>query len=198
MRKRRRRPKMDPLTAVELRRFSRNYLRYEVEIFFGLRGFLLDYDSPEGHRLTTFGEQMTQFARLEAWCMHLRLLTNFLYDHRGEGTDPVAEDFVTNVKAWKQDRPTKTEELTSATNLISQHIAHLSYERRPGLRFAREHITASVAAALRVFVKHADPAKVDSFFLEEIQVLATPPFVDLSSAPRRPTIDEVRRLAKLL
>ena len=72
-------------------------------------------------------------AFLEAWSIHARNLLDIFYfdtpNKRLHPDDVIAEDFFDNSSAWRDCRPTQSEEMKTLSGRISKEIAHLTYTR---------------------------------------------------------------------
>ena len=74
--------------------------------------------------------QHTWNAYLESFVIHLRSVIDFLYPPTNHKQDDIlAEDYVTNVAEWNNDRPAKTNLLRDAKTKADKQVAHLTYAR---------------------------------------------------------------------
>jgi hypothetical protein len=180
------------LTDAELKEFSGEHLRYEMQMLFIYRNILA------GARRHATMEDTQRFAAcLEAWAIHLRLLIDFLYDHRGQGTDAIASDFIEDatIQKWKKARPKKTADLQRAADRAGTQVAHLSYGRKvldPWDNF--QELTEDISDRLRVFVDHAAPTRLDPFFVEVFRHMSARS-IDMSRLPPDASLEDLARLA---
>lgn len=180
------------LTDAQLRQFCGHHLLYEMEMLFIYRNILAG-----ARRHATMEDTMRFTACLEAWVIHLRLLTDFLYDTRGQDTDAIAVDFIEDarVKAWKRARPKKNSALQAAASRAGTEVAHLSYsriEQAPWDNFGE--LTETISAILNVFVDHAASTRLDPAFTELFRRLAARP-IDMSKLKPDASLDDLARVA---
>jgi hypothetical protein len=149
------------------------------------------------HPHATLEDKMRYTACLEAWVIHLRLLTDFLYDMRGQGTDAIAADFIepARVPEWKRARPKKSPDLETATSRAGTQVAHLSYLRKemdPWDNFGE--LTEAVSSVVRVFIDHAAPTRLDPAFIAVFRSLSARP-IDMSQLKPDASQDDLARVA---
>ena len=150
-----------------------------------------------GARRHSTMEDVQRFnACLEAWVIHLRLLLDFLYDSRGQDTDAIAEDFIENarIREWKRARPKKTVDLQIAASRAGTQVAHLSYLRKEMDPWEVQQLTDAMIDRLRIFVAHAEPARLGPSFGELFRLLAARP-IDKSRLPADATMEDLARIA---
>jgi len=137
-------------------------------------------------------------ASLEAWAIHLRLLIDFLYDKRGEGTDAIASDFIeeARVPEWRRTRPKKTVDLQRAADRAGTQVAHLSYSRKIMDPWDNFHeLTEQMSDRLSVFIDHAAPARLDPHFVDVFRRLSAGP-IDMSRLPVNASLEDLARIAE--
>jgi hypothetical protein len=105
----------------ELRHFAEDSIAYEVRMLVGhareLRPFLRDGRLPAG-----FPPDTPADAYLEAWLVHIRLLNEFLKDHRGRGA-ATADEWEPD--GWQRRGFLEKEEREA----VDRQLAHLSWKR---------------------------------------------------------------------
>jgi hypothetical protein len=159
------------LTDRTLAEYSREHLKYEIEMLFRT-----------AHRLATTGAQMddvTRNAFIESFTIHARALGAFLYDRRKWDDDVLSEQYVTNVGAWHKARRQKPRVLRRSGERVGKEIGHLTLRRYRGAAPQKQwdifRLCGQLTRSLKQFAKHADPqrlhrdvrALIDSLQLEE-------------------------------
>ena len=179
------------LTDAQLKEFSGEHLRYEMQMLFICRNILAG-----ARRHATMEDTQRFAASLEAWAIHLRLLIDFLYDKRAEGTDAIASDFIEDarVREWKRARPTKTADLQRAADRAGTQVAHLSYSRKIRDPWDNFHeLTEAISDRLKVFIEHAAPTRLDPHFVEVFRHLSAGP-IDMSRLPVNASLADLARM----
>ena len=114
-------------------------------------------------------------AFLESFTIHARALALFLYKGPKRDGDVTAEQYVTDVRKWKAGRGDIPAELQEVIDRTSKEIAHLTRGRRPPRDpkkgWTIEHVYLLLCRPLHLFLRHADPARLDvrvSAFIDEL------------------------------
>lgn len=71
----------------------------------------------------------TRNALIECFAVHARVLLDFLYSPRHKPDDVIAEDFFDYGSTWLQQRPEKSQLLTTIHKRVGKEVAHLTYAR---------------------------------------------------------------------
>jgi hypothetical protein len=135
--------------AATTRAYAAEHLAYEVEMALSL----VDSFRQFARVLDVVGRN----AYVEAFALHARNITAFLYARKPKQDDCVAEDYFANRETWPKTRPARPAALKPIGSRASAEVAHLSYERKdPSDPWDFEAIGNGLAAVLRVFVDSAD------------------------------------------
>jgi len=105
-------------------------------------------------------------AYLESFVLHVRNLIDFFYlPKKSRFDDILAEDFVTNVPQWKEDRlGLKSPLMDEAKTRVDKLAAHLTYKRLtldPKWKFA--DIRADLQHVFNCFFNHLPPGRTAWF-----------------------------------
>ncbi len=113
------------LSDEELAGFSDEHLQYEVGMLHGTAQALRD---PPRDQDGTIGA-IIEYALLESFLIHARVLINFLYDGPKRDDDVAAEDFFDEEEQWTEHRPAKSCLLRENRERINKALAHLTKVR---------------------------------------------------------------------
>jgi len=114
------------LSESELLAFSREHLRYELDMLFStaeILGRMQTSATP-----TPFDTLVTN-AWLESFVIHLRNVIEFLYPQRLKENSVIAEDFFPDPLDWKKTRPKMTSAIKNARQRAHTELSHLTTTR---------------------------------------------------------------------
>ena len=154
--------KQRSLSEAELLEYSKEHLRYEIEMFFGVGILLSETALPANDN-----EAVIRNALVESFVIHLRNLLLFLYPHSHGDNDVISDDFfVDTVKDWKCNRPKITSALEDARTRSHREISHLTAFRRDGRGESKDwpvlQLMQEIKSVLQAFVNNASAARLDS------------------------------------
>jgi len=146
------------MTDQELRDFAADHIYYELlmlhETAMGLK-WRKDLDS----------DFALKNAFIESFTIHARVLALFLYKGPKWDDDVTAEQYVRDVQKWKAERGDIPAELQEVIDRTGKEIAHLTKGRRPPgdpkKGWTIEHVYVLLCKPLHLFLRHADPARLD-------------------------------------
>jgi len=130
-------------------------------------------------------DQVTRYAYLESFVLHLRNLIDFLYPPPNRHPDDILSDhYVSRVTEWNGRRPAKTPLLSDAKDRANKLGAHLSY-RRADRDKAWDWVTILVQLkpVFSCFLDHLPEARKAWFAGTELGVPAGP-----TGAPSSPVV----------
>jgi hypothetical protein len=150
------------LSDDELLRYSKQHLKYEIEMLFNVGIKLLQTyfskDDPES--------VIDKNVLVESFAIHLRNLLLFLYPQRSDKRDVISNYFFLEpITEWQQKRPKDTESLRDLRTRASQEISHLTVLRRDGTDDPQgwpiRKIMDEMKPILEIFVNNASSQKLD-------------------------------------
>ena len=114
-------------------------------------------------------------AILHSFLIAARNLIPFLYFPRERSNDLRAEDFFDDGATWHQKRPASPYDVRELFTLISQRLAHLTWDRFNEKKLAWDWLSIAfpIAEALEAFVSHAPSATIDQRLKKESRHLMT-------------------------
>src|SRR2546427_3069438 len=120
-------------------------------------------------------------AFIESFTIHARALAFFLYQGRKFDGDVTAEQYVRDVLKWKAERGDIPADLQEVIDRTGKEIAHLTRGRRsprdPKKGWNIEHVYLLLCKPLHLFLRHADPARLDGSvpaFIQELPPGSSP------------------------
>jgi hypothetical protein len=120
-------------------------------------------------------------ASIESFAIHVRNVVAFLYNlkGRGSGDHHFADDYVTDIGAYRKARPRRPPALErDVVDRIHKQVAHLNYARAgyaPEERlWLYDDICLAFAPVVRSFLSYVDPAKVSPEFVDQVQRVLPP------------------------
>ena len=158
----------------ELQRASED-VKYEIDMLRATASFLSASWSAT--------DQVTRYAYLESFVVHLRNLIDFLYPPRNRQPDDIlSDDYVSRVTEWKATRPAMAPLLRDAKCRANKLGAHLSY-RRADMDKAWEWaaILAQLQPVINCFLDHVPEDRKAWFAGAGLEVPAGP-----TGAPSQP------------
>ncbi len=118
-------------------------------------------------------------ALIESFTIHARVLALFLYKGPKWEDDVTAEQYVRDVQEWRAARGDIPPELQEVIDRTGKEIAHLTRGRRPPgdpkKAWTIEHVYRLLCGPLHLFLKHAEPGRLDVSVAAFIRALPTPP-----------------------
>ena len=75
------------------------------------------------------GEGPVKNAFLESFCIHARVLMDFLYSSAARPDDVIAEDYFSSEEEWHKQRPQEPSRLRADRERVNKRLAHLTYTR---------------------------------------------------------------------
>jgi hypothetical protein len=154
-----------PMTASlfsdgDLLRYSKNHVRYEIDMFFRAGVEVLQNNFPKTDPL------MYKNALVESFATHLRNLLLFLYPYSPDGQDIISDHFfLVPVDDWKKKRPTETEAFRNARARASREVSHLTVSRRDGNGESKAwpilNLMKDINTVLKIFVDNASSKRLD-------------------------------------
>jgi hypothetical protein len=161
----------------KLHGFSADHLHYEINMCRKTLG-LLAGGTADG---------VLKDVLVESYAIHLRALIEFLYDPRRNPDDLRAGDFVKVDAAWLRARGAKPKALTDAQKRAHKQIAHFTKKRfaygTPEKNWMPGYEIPALVAGLRLFLQHADPAKLHPIVSEAVGGLASLVSAEAEEAP---------------
>src|SRR3989442_15048131 len=167
------------MTDQELRDYAEDHVSYELTMLYETAMRLK-------HEKAIDTDWILKNAFIESFTIHARALAQFLYfgpkptGRRPKATsDVTAEQYVKDVAAWEAARGTIPAELQEVIDRTGKEIAHLTTGRRPASdprkNWNFEQVFRMFFAPLHLFLKHAEPARLDASVPAFISALPTPP-----------------------
>lgn len=127
--------------------YSGEHIKYEIDMFF----WLAEACRPSSEKkimVRPEDAQAIRYAMIEAFVIHLRNLTDFLYPRGSlQPTDVIAGDFLDAVSV--SPLPDISDTLISARERADKEISHLTTSRRVGAPPDKEWQFAALAAEIR-------------------------------------------------
>lgn len=112
------------MTNEELQKYSGEHIKYEIEML-----FMSVYIRRLEDQVDSIFRQGINNVSIESFAIHLRNVTNFLYDGCKYKDDICAELYEQDPGDWKSIRPVKSENLVIAQKRASKQVAHLTTRR---------------------------------------------------------------------
>jgi len=157
------------MTEQELRDYAADHISYELSMLYETAMCL-----EHGKALDT--EIIVTNALVESFAIHARTLAQFLYYGPRRPGDVTAEEYVRNVRAWKEARGSIPPELQEVIDRTGKEIAHLTIRRPPSgdpqKRWNVAHVFRLFFRPLHVFLAHTEPARLDvgvAAFINELE-----------------------------
>jgi hypothetical protein len=156
----------DKIATPQARRdYSREHVKYEVDMFFGSLAMLKGGIRVDG---TVQVLCAAENGPGEPVALHARNLIQFLYPDAwrdsSRPTDVCAYHFLASFEAWATARPPLSDTLRRAKERADKEMAHLTTERITGTPEIKTwHFTTlgdELSTVLRAFVAAADPASL--------------------------------------
>jgi hypothetical protein len=162
------------MTDQELRDFAADHLYYEL---------LMLHETAMGlkWRETLDADFALKNALIESFTVHARVLAQFLYYSPSKKfpDDVTAEHYVRDVREWKAARGPLPADLQEVIDRTGKEIAHLTRGRRPPgdprKAWTVEHVYRLLCVPLHLFLKHAEPERLEVSVTAFILALPTPP-----------------------
>jgi hypothetical protein len=160
------------MTDQELRDYAADHVSYELTMLYETamrlkRDKAIDTD------------WILKNAFIESFTIHARALALFLYKGPKLAGDVTAEQYVKDVAAWKAARGNIPPELQEVIDRTGKEIAHLTTGRHPAGNpkkgWSIEHVYRMFFAPLHLFLRHAEPARLDVSVRAFISALPAPP-----------------------
>jgi hypothetical protein len=150
------------LSDSELLRYSKQHLKYEIEMFFHVGIKLSRTDPSKDDPESVIDKNVL----VESFAIHLRNLLLFLYPYGHDERDVISDYFfIDRTTDWKQKRPKETESLRNLRTRASQEISHLTVLRRDGTDDPQGwpilKIMDEIKPILEIFVNNASSQKLD-------------------------------------
>src|SRR5262245_33687947 len=130
----------------DLLRYSKNHVRYEIDMFFRVGFELLPLNSDD---------LLYKNVLVESFATHLRNLLFFLYPYSPYPEDIISDHcFLVPVDDWKKKRPKETAAFRDARDRASQEVSHLTVSRRDGngSKWLILDLMKNINTVLKIFV----------------------------------------------
>jgi hypothetical protein len=169
-------PKPAPEKTRDYPRASKDLL-YEIQMVYLLRGYLAGHVLDQAFQHRPDQGLPARNASIESFAIHVRNVIAFLYNlkGRGSGDHHFADDYVTDIGAYRKARPRRPPALDrEVVDRIHKQVAHLNYARAgyaPEERvWLYDDICLALAPVVRSFLSYVDPAKVSPESLSKCRV----------------------------
>lgn len=175
--------------ASQTQEYAAQHLVYEIRMVNGLVARFTRFDqllssldeTSDDPAVREVFDLVGRNADIEAFAVHCRALTDFLYDKKKPRTY-VAKDFFDESGTWTSKRPPKSSRLRTIAGRASAEVAHLSYDRaHPAPPWDYSGIWADLSEVLRIFLANASEKRLRPQTRDEIDAL-------LSSRPAAPDL----------
>jgi len=124
---------------------------------------------------STSQEHLIANSLLHSFLVASRNLCHFLYSHKPQPNDIIADDFFEDPNEWRNSRPEALPELAdgSFVRLISRRLLHLTYYRAAGTKptWTGFPIAWELAKALEVFVSQVPSQRLSDEIVEDVMAL---------------------------
>ncbi len=162
------------MTDEELQDFAAHHISYEL---------MMLHEAASGlkWRPNLDSDFTLKNALIEAFTVHARVLAQFLYYSPSKKfpNDVTAEHYVKDVDTWKAALGPIPAELQEVIDRSSREIVHLTKGRRPPddpkKGWTIERVYLLLCRPLHLFLKHAEPARLDISVTAFIRELPMPP-----------------------
>ncbi len=160
------------MTHQELHDYAADHISYELAMLYETAMRLK-------HERAIDTDWILKNAFIESFTIHARALALFLYKGPRLPGDVTAEEYVKDVAAWKAARGNIPPEIQEVIDRTGKEIAHLTTGRHPAgdpkKGWSVEHVYRMFFGPLHLFLKHAEPARLDVSVVAFISALPTPP-----------------------